>query len=446
MTINEIKNNINIITSYLYDDKNVNGFSKDTRTIIDDEAYIALKGDSYDGNSFILDAYKKGAVLAISDNPNDDIINYVKENNKNLIVVEDSIKALQELAAYKRSLYNIPVVAITGSAGKTSTKDMIASVLAQKYKVLKTPGNLNNHIGLPLTILSLKEHEVLVVEMGMNHFGEISLLSKIAKPTIALITNVGTAHIGILGSRENILKAKMEILDGLIENGTIILNNDDDMLYTQIDSLDNVISYGINSDSDFKAENCRLNELTSSFEYNDEIINLNISGEHFIYNALAAIAVGTTLGVSLEKIKEGLLTFEISNNRMKIIKNNKYTIIDDSYNANYDAMVYCLKYLNNLNGRKIGVLGDMLELGEHSIELHKKIGHKINELDLDLIITVGKDSVNINQEINDTPNYHFSNNEDAIKYLKENLQKDDCVLIKASHGLNFKQIVDELKQ
>ena len=190
MKIYEIKNNMTLIDSYLNEDDDVIGFSKDTRTITNGEAYVAIKGENFDGNNFIIDAFNKGAILAISDNPNDEIISYVKENKKNLIIVEYSIKALQELAIYKRSIYDIPVVAITGSAGKTSTKDMVANVLAQKYKVLKTPGNLNNHIGLPLTILSLDDHEVLVVEMGMNHFGELSLLSKIAKPTIVLITNI----------------------------------------------------------------------------------------------------------------------------------------------------------------------------------------------------------------------------------------------------------------
>ncbi|MBQ9834576.1 MAG: UDP-N-acetylmuramoyl-tripeptide--D-alanyl-D-alanine ligase [Bacilli bacterium] len=445
MKINEIKNNINLIDSYLYDNSKVKGFSKDTRTIAKGEVYVAIKGEKFDGNDFIIDAFNKGAILAISDNPDNKIISYVKKNKKNLIVVEDSIKTLQELAIYKRSLYDIPVVAITGSAGKTSTKDMVANVLAQKYKVLKTPGNLNNHIGLPLTILSLEDHEVLVVEMGMNHFGELSLLSKIAKPTIALITNIGTAHIGILGSRENILKAKLEILDGLCDDGRVILNNDNDMLNRIVEKLSNVITYGININSDFRGKNLNLETMTSSFEYNNEIINLNISGEHFVYNALAAIAVGTTLDISLDDIKRGLLTFEISSNRMQIIKTNEYTLIDDSYNANYDAVIYCLKYLNGLDGRKIAVLGDMLELGSHSTLLHKKVGKKINELNLDLVVTVGNESLNINKEISNTLNYHFDNNTDAINFLKENLQKDDYVLIKASHGLHFKEITEKLQ-
>lgn len=445
MKINDIINNIKLKGSYVYNNLTVEGFSKDTRTINDNEIYIAIKGENFDGNNFIIDAYNKKAVGVICDNPNDEIIEYVKKNNKNLLIVENSVEALQELAMYKRNLYDIPVVAITGSAGKTSTKDMIASVLAQKYKVLKTPGNLNNHIGLPLTILSLKDEEVLVVEMGMNHFGEISLLTKIAKPTIAVITNIGTAHIGILGSRENILKAKLEILEGLSSEGKVVLNNDDDLLHQEVLYLTNVVTYGINNPSSFKADEVLLQEKSSSFKCNKESFNLNISGEHFIYNALAAIAVGNILNVSIEQIKQGLLTFQISSNRMQIIKTDKYTLIDDSYNSNYDAVIYCLKYLNGLAGRKVAVLGDMLELGDHSCKLHEDIGKKINAFNLDLVVTIGKEAQNINKQISRTLNYHFDNNSDAIKFLKDNLQNDDYVLIKASHGMNFKEIVEKLQ-
>lgn len=445
MKINDIINNIKLKGSYIYNNLTVEGFSKDTRTINDNEIYIAIKGENFDGNNFIIDAYNKKAVGVICDNPNDEIIEYVKKNNKNLLIVENSVEALQELAMYKRNLYDIPVVAITGSAGKTSTKDMIASVLAQKYRVLKTPGNLNNHIGLPLTILSLKDEEVLVVEMGMNHFGEISLLTKIAKPTIAVITNIGTAHIGILGSRENILKAKLEILEGLSSEGKVVLNNDDDLLHQEVLYLTNVVTYGINNPSSFKADEVLLQEKSSSFKCNKESFNLNISGEHFIYNALAAIAVGNILNVSIEQIKQGLLTFQISSNRMQIIKTDKYTLIDDSYNSNYDAVIYCLKYLNGLAGRKVAVLGDMLELGDHSCKLHEDIGKKINAFNLDLVVTIGKEAQNINKQISRTLNYHFDNNSDAIKFLKDNLQNDDYVLIKASHGMNFKEIVEKLQ-
>ena len=206
-------------------------FSKDTRTIQKDDVYVGIRGERFDGNEFYEQAFQRGAKVCILQDI--DISNEIKQkySDRCVVIVENTIKALQQLASYKRELYHIPVIAITGSVGKTSTKDMIASVVGTKYHVLKTEGNLNNHIGLPMTILKLKEHNALVVEMGMNNLGEISILSKIAKPTIAVITNVGTAHIGNLGSRENILKAKLEILDGLQTDGSLIINNDNDLLH-----------------------------------------------------------------------------------------------------------------------------------------------------------------------------------------------------------------------
>ena len=189
-----------------------NNFSKDTRTILKDDVYVAIRGEKYDGNDYYEDAFLKGASVCILDKLDLDNFNYDKYSDKTVLLVNNTVECLQKIASYKRSLYDINVIAVTGSVGKTSTKDMIANVLKQKYRVLKTEGNNNNHIGLPLTILKLKDHEVLVVEMGMNHFDEIRLLSKIAKPNIAVITNIGTSHIGNLGSRENILKAKLEIL------------------------------------------------------------------------------------------------------------------------------------------------------------------------------------------------------------------------------------------
>ena len=207
----------------------IEDFSKDTRTIKQGDLYVGIKGEKFDGNEYYKIAYENGAIATILDSKTLDEEELKKYSN--VILVEDSIKALQDLAKHKREKYDIPVIAVTGSVGKTSTKDMIASVLSRKYNVLKTQGNNNNHIGLPLTILKLKDHNALVVEMGMNHLGEISVLTNIAKPTMCVITNVGTSHIGNLGSRENILKAKLEILEGLKEGGEVIINNDNDLLY-----------------------------------------------------------------------------------------------------------------------------------------------------------------------------------------------------------------------
>ena len=446
MLIDDIVKNINIIDSYIYNNLKVESFSKDTRTMKANDCYLAIKGDNFDGNSFINNAIMAKASLIICDNPSKEDLDNAKANQVNVIVVKDTIKALQELATYKRSLYNIPVIALTGSAGKTSTKDIIYSVLKTKYNVLKTPGNLNNHIGLPLTILSLTDEDILLVEMGMNHLGEISVLSNIAKPTIAIITNIGTAHIGNLGSKENILKAKLEILDGLQKDGKFIINNDDSLLHNENNKHDNMYTFGIYNASFIKATDVILNEETASFKVDDYEYKLNISGEHYVYNALCAITIGKLFDVPKEDIAKGLLNFDKSDNRMSIIKKDGYTIIDDSYNANYDAMVYALKYLSNLKGRKIAVLGSMLELGKFSSDIHYKLGREINNLDIDLVITVGDDATYINKGIDDIENKHFLSNQEVINYLKDILKEDDNVLIKASHSLNFKEIVEELKK
>ena len=442
MKLDSILENISYLNVYNKEDIIIEGFCKDTRTIKENEFFVAIKGENFDGNNFVLEALKKGASGVVMD------ASYVDEKiinaGKPVILVKDSIIALQELAIYKRNLYDIPVIAITGSVGKTSTKDIVASVVKEQYKCLKTEGNLNNHIGLPLTILKLKDHEALVVEMGMNHFHEIEVLSKIAKPTIAVITNVGTAHIGILGSRENILKAKLEILEGL--NGSVIINNDNDLLHNwnKENTLYKVVTYGINNNSDYLASNSKYYENYSTFTIDEEIIKVPVSGEHFIYNALCAIAVGKTLNIPINSIKKGIEEFSLSSNRMSLIKGD-YTIIDDTYNANYDSVISALKYLNTLEGRKIAVLGDMLELGEFANSLHSEIGEKLNDMNVDMVITVGPLSKNINDKLINVSNYHFNTNKEAIEFINRIKHRYDKILIKASNGMRFKEIVEGIK-
>ena len=276
-----------------------------------------------------------------------------KYKNKIIIKVNNTIPAMQKIAKYKRNEYNIPVIGVTGSVGKTSTKDIIASVMSKKYKTLKTIGNYNNHIGVPLTILGLKEHDAAVIEMGMNHLGEISVLTNIAKPTISVITNIGTSHIGELGSRENILKAKLEILEGMEENSPIVINNDNDMLhnwYLQNKDKKNIITYGIESNSDIMAKNIYTDDNGSKFTVNvdekDYDVEINIGGKHFISNSLCAICVGLQNNIEMEKIIEGIKEFELTKRRMEIKKGIKdCIIINDSYNASYDSMKAAIEYL-----------------------------------------------------------------------------------------------------
>ena len=375
-------------------------FSKDTRTIKKGDIYIGIKGETFDGSEFWKQAIDNGAETVIIENIEitSEEINKYKE--KTIIKVKNTLEALYKIAEYKRSLYNIPVIAITGSVGKTSTKDIIASVVKTKFKTLKTEGNNNNNIGLPLTILKLKDHEALVVELGMNHFKEISLLTKIAKPTLSIITNIGTSHIGNLGSRENILKAKLEILEGM-KKQVIIINNDNDLLHNWYEQNKNKIeiyTYGIENKSDVKAINIKLMNENSEFlaQLQEENISVEVpvGGIHFVYNALCAVTVGRILNISNENIKKGIKKFELTKKRMDIsYLNSGAILINDSYNASYESMKMSIEYLSNYEGkRKIAVLGDMFELGEHAKELHEKVGEEIAKNNIDILICSGENS------------------------------------------------------
>ena len=433
----------------------VENFSKDTRTIQKGDIYIGIKGEKFDGSNFWNQALDAGATAVIISNIQISKEEKEKYKDKTIIQVEDTFEALYEIAKYKRSLYNIPVIAVTGSVGKTSTKDIIASVVSQKYKTLKTEGNNNNNIGLPLTILKLKDHEALVVEMGMNHFGEISLLTNIAKPTLAVITNIGTSHIGNLGSRENILKAKLEILEGM-KIPRVIINNDNDLLhkwYEENKEKIEIHTYGINNSSDVIAEKIELGEEKSKFvvKTSSEKVNIDVpvGGEHFVYNALCGFMVGKVLGLTAKEIQNGISKFELTKKRMDIrVLKNGATLINDSYNASYESMKASLKYLSSRTDfRKIAVLGDMLELGDFSKELHEKVGEEVANDNIDVLICRGEFAKNIISKANKnkkTQCFLLQNNEEILSKLQEILKEGDGVLIKASNGMKFYEICQKL--
>ena len=430
-------------------------FSKDTRNIKQGDIYIGIKGEKFDGSAFWKQALENGAEAVIIENIEITPEEKEKYSNKTIIKVENTLESLYKIAKYKRSLYDIPVIAITGSVGKTSTKDLIASVVEKKYKTLKTEGNNNNNIGLPLTILKLKDHEALVVEMGMNHFGEISLLTNIAKPTIAVITNIGTSHIGILGSRENILKAKLEILEGMQEK-KVIINNDNDLLHKWYEENKNnleVHTYGIENESEINGIEIELGEENSTFTamIKEEKINIEVpvGGQHFIYNSLCAVEVGKILGISNEQIKNGIAKFELTKKRMDIRRlENGAILVNDSYNASYESMKASIEYISKHQAtRRIAVLGDMFELGEYSIELHKKVGEEVAKNNIDILICTGENSkyiIETAQKNNNIKTYFLKNNEEILQNLKENLKEGDIVLVKASNGMKFFEICQKL--
>ncbi len=440
------------------EEEEINEFCRDTRIIKEGDAYIGIKGENFDGNTLWKNAFENGASTVILQGIDFSKENLEKYKNENIIVVEDTIEALADIATYRRMLFgkDFPVIGVTGSVGKTSTKDIIANVVSQKYKTLKTQGNNNNNIGLPFTIFNLKDQEAAVIEMGMNHFGEISKLTKIAKPTISVITNIGTSHIGNLGSRENILKAKLEILEGM-DKKVLVINNDNDLLHKfYLENKDvEIHTYGIENESEVTAENIVLNENESEFVCNikGEKFNVRVpvGGIHFVYNALCAATVGTLLGLSKEQIENGIKTFELTKKRMDITElKNGVTIINDSYNASFESMQASLKYLSGLNAkRKIAVLGDMFELGEYSKELHEKVGKEVVKNKIDILVCCGDSAkyiVNMAKKegMPKEKVFYFDNKEQIEKFIRENAQNGDSVLFKASNGMKFFNIVENL--
>ena len=433
-----------------------NHFVRDSREVKEGDVYVALKGEKFDGNDFCLDAIDNGAkVCIVSKDITAEENDEIKKSNVTIIQVPNTLKALQEIATYKRMQYNIPVVAVTGSVGKTSTKDLIASVVSQKYNTLKTKGNYNNEIGLPLTILGLTNEEAMVVEMGMNHLGEIRKLTNIAKPTVAVITNIGTAHIGNLGSRENILKAKLEILEAL-QGNTVVINNDNDLLHKWVNENKekyNIITYGIKNKSKYMATDIKSFEDKSEFKVvcekdesiNNKMVTVPVGGEHFILNSLCAIAVGEYLNVPTEKIINGIANLELTKKRMEVLTSKSgATVINDTYNANYDSMKAAITYLKEIKDkRKIAVLGDMLELGDYSKELHEKVGEEVDE-SIDILITIGKEAKYIAEKAKAKQIIECKDNEEAVRKLKELETKDDAILLKASNGMKFFEIATAL--
>lgn len=414
--------------------------------------FIAIKGDRFDGHHYIDQAISKGATLVM-----------VQDGTKlskdiPTIVVSDTLEALAKFAAEYRKLFDIPIVAVTGSVGKTSTKEMIATILSARYNVHKSKGNFNNEIGLPLSVLELDDmHEVAVFEMGMRGFDQINLLSKIVKPQIAIITNIGISHIEKLGSRQNILKAKLEILEGLHEDGVVILNGDDELLSGLKGLLRfKTLFYGINEDLNIWAYDL-ISKGESGVEFHvktpksDMSLFIAAPGIHNVHNALAGIAVAQTLNMSENEIKKGLEGLTGIEMRLSIEDKNGIKYINDSYNAAPDSVMAAIDVLCEIAGksRKWAVLGDMLELGDWAEEAHKKIGRLISQLGIEYMVGIGSLAKWYIEGIQEDPHSQtvaklFDKMSNAKPYIQTLTQKGDVLLFKGSRIMKLDVLVDEL--
>ena len=425
--------------------REANGVVLDSRLLQEGYVFIATKGEKVDGHKFIPSVFEKGAMAVICEEVPEVLTGPC-------IQVKDSFIALKKLAAFYRQQLDITVVGITGSVGKTSTKEFIAGVLATKYQVWKTQGNFNNEVGLPLTVLQLREeHEIAVLEMGISDFGEMHRLSEIAKPDICVLTNIGQCHLEFLGDRDGVLKAKTEIFDFLNPNGMIFVNGDDDKLVTLRERWqDKLVCFGRGAANDVYAANeiskgllGSTMDIVGSMELKE--VQIPLPGEHMVLNALAAAAVAKYLQLSLEEIKEGIKRVQAVSGRSNLIPYEEFVLIDDCYNANPVSMKAAIDLLQSANGRKVAVLGDMFELGEEEEKLHYEVG-EYTKNKVDYLVCVGNlaeqiyKGANANKSENMTSLY-LQDKEDVYKHLKEIIKPQDTILLKASHGMGFADIV-----
>ncbi len=442
-----VKQAAEIVNGKLYGtqglDSEILGVTIDSRKVENGYMFAALKGEHVDGHDYIGKAFELGAVCCIAEKLPEDISGTV-------IIVPDVAAALKILAENYRKRFDIPVIGIAGSVGKTTAKEMIASVLSQKYNVLKTEKNLNNELGVPLTIFRIEpEHEVAVIEMGISDFGEMSRLAKMVRPTMAVYTLIGHAHLERLHDRNGVLKAKAEMLDFMPDDGTVFLNADDDLL-AKLDCRQNKVLYGTKDNADVKAENIlsdSLSGLSCDIVSGDRRIPVKVSsyGSHMVYAALEGAAVGLAMGLSNAQIAAGIAAYETVGRRANVCDTGFITLIDDCYNANPDSVMCAVDSLKSVDGRKVCILGDMLEMGENKAELHAKVGKYASDNGVDMLLTVGELSKNTCTAAEEISSLHFDTNAELITGLPELIEKGDTVLVKASHSMKFDEISDALK-
>jgi len=412
-----------------------NGVSIDSRSIKKDEIFFSIKGDNFDGNSFALDALDKGAKFSIVDDIK------LKNQNDKIIFVENSLKELQNLSRYNRSKYDVKVIGLTGSNGKTTTKNLICNIVSQKYNTLCTDGNLNNHIGVPLTLLNIKpETEIAVIEMGANHIGEIENLCQMCMPDIGLITNFGSAHLEGFGDLKGVIKGKTELYSYLIKNyGHIIINNDDNIQKEEC-KTDLYSSFGKDKSSDFVFEYTK--ELDKLVLLNNNYrFSCKIYGTYNFPNIASAISIGRFLDLDNDQIQIGLSKFQTEENRSEVLQYQGNTIYLDAYNANPTSMIAAIDNFNKeIKDNKIVILGDMLELGNFSKDEHEKIIDLLHKMEIESVYLVGKNFSSIN--ISDSRFKKFNDTEQLIRGLDLTEIKNKSILIKGSRSIGLEKLIN----
>lgn len=414
----------------------IDNFSIDSKDIKKNNLFFGINS----GNRYYLDALKNGTKAVIVDEPQ--IINIL---DGTIILVDDTVKAMELLARRKLLSSSASVIGVTGSVGKTTTKDIIYSVLNKKYKVLKTKENYNGKIGVPFTILNLKDEDILVLEMGIDNINGFDDFSKYVKLDIGVITNIGYSHMEKFSDQLNILKAKLKIINCLKKTGMLLLNNDDSVLHNvNIDNI-NILKYGLNDI--FKVSNIKIDD-NLNFKINNTSMSVPYIGTSYIYNYLVAYIIGVYYGIDKELIKEGIEKATLSSDRMNIEKYNNITFINDYYNASYESVKNALEVLANFNTRKIAILGDILELGDCTKTIHEKIGYEVIKNHIDKLITIGEHSLDIARIVKTNSNidtYISSNIDDALPFILDLLNNNDTVLLKASNKMNFKSLSKKIK-
>ena len=452
ITINEIVTAIKGKLLTGNKDLPINDITTSSREIKENSIFIALIGEIHDGHTFLEDAYNNGCRSFIID----DNHTFNKENI-NLISVPNTTKALGDVALYYKSLFNIPYIAVTGSVGKTSTKDIIYSVLKTKYNVLKNEGNFNNEIGVPKTIFNLdKNHELAILELGISKKDEMDYLENIVHPDIAVISNIGMSHIENYKDQEELFMEKLKISKSFNKNNLLLINGDDKLLKTLKNKNQDykILSYGFDTSNDIYCTKYNIVDDSTTFSClinnKEEEFFIPSPAKHNILNAMAAILLGIHFNIDINSIKEGLKKLSLTKMRLEIINTNKYKIIDDTYNASSDSMISALDVLKSQKGRKVAILGDIFETGNYEEKIHREVGKNIIG-NTNILITIGTSSKYISEEAKnlgfDKDNtYHFYDKEELYKSLESILKKEDVILLKASRGMKLDEVTSFIKE